>query len=103
MSAADVLQIDAFRSSGGGFVKVNRYLQLGPDFGRDARSALTQGGNVAGSMPRFYADVIARLIAGISLVDAMVLAASGAEAPIIGLALLAFGMTLLLQRYVEGT
>ena len=47
--------------------------------------------------------VIARLIAGISLVDAMVLAASGAEAPIIGLALLAFGMTLLLQRYVEGT
>jgi hypothetical protein len=46
---------------------------------------------------------IARLIAGISLVDAMVLAASGAESIVIGLALLAFGLTLLLQRYVEGT
>ena len=31
--------------------------------GRDARSALAQTGDVGGSMPRFYADVIARLIA----------------------------------------
>ncbi len=31
--------------------------------GRDARSALAQTGDVGGSMPRFYAGVIARLIA----------------------------------------
>jgi hypothetical protein len=31
--------------------------------GRDAPSALAQTGDVGGSMPRFYADVIARLIA----------------------------------------
>jgi 4-hydroxybenzoate polyprenyltransferase len=46
---------------------------------------------------------IARLIAAISLVDALVLAASSAALPFIGLAVLAFGLTLLLQRYVEGT
>jgi hypothetical protein len=31
--------------------------------GRDARAALGAAGDVGGSMPRFYADVIARLIA----------------------------------------
>jgi 4-hydroxybenzoate polyprenyltransferase len=46
---------------------------------------------------------IARLIAGISLVDLLVLAAVGAPPLMLGLALLAFGLTLLLQRYVEGT
>jgi hypothetical protein len=46
---------------------------------------------------------IARLIAGISLVDLLVLAAVGAPPPLLALALFAFGLTLLLQRYVEGT
>jgi hypothetical protein len=46
---------------------------------------------------------IARLIAGISLIDLLVLAAVGAPPPTLVLALLAFGLTLLLQRYVEGT
>jgi hypothetical protein len=30
--------------------------------GRDGRSALAQTGNIGGSMPRFYAEVIARLV-----------------------------------------
>jgi 4-hydroxybenzoate polyprenyltransferase len=46
---------------------------------------------------------IGRLIAGVSLVDALVLAASGAALPFIALAVLAFALTLLLQRFVEGT
>jgi UbiA prenyltransferase family len=46
---------------------------------------------------------VARLIAGISLVDLLVLAAVGATLPVLALALFAFGLTLLLQRYVEGT
>lgn len=46
---------------------------------------------------------IAYLIAGISLVDALVLTAVGAPPLTIALALCAFGLTLLLQRYVEGT
>lgn len=46
---------------------------------------------------------IARLIAGISLIDMLVLAALGAPAIMLAFALLAFGLTLLLQRYVEGT
>jgi 4-hydroxybenzoate polyprenyltransferase len=52
---------------------------------------------------RRIGPAIAQLIAGISLVDAMVLAANNAPPPIIGLAVLAFGLTLLLQHYVEGT
>jgi hypothetical protein len=52
---------------------------------------------------RRIGTAIGRLIAGISLVDAMVLAASGAAPLVIGLAILAFGLTLLTQRYVEGT
>jgi 4-hydroxybenzoate polyprenyltransferase len=46
---------------------------------------------------------IARLIAGISLLDAMVLASSGASLAVIGLAIMAFALTLFFQRYVEGT
>jgi 4-hydroxybenzoate polyprenyltransferase len=46
---------------------------------------------------------IARLIAGISLVDLLVLAAVDAPPLMLGLALIAFLLTLLLQRYVEGT
>jgi hypothetical protein len=52
---------------------------------------------------RRIGTAIACLIAGISLVDAMVMAASDAGPLLLGLAVLAFGMTLLLQRYVEGT
>ena len=52
---------------------------------------------------RRIGTAIARLIAGISLIDAMVMAASDAGPLLIGLAFLAFGLTLLLQRYVEGT
>jgi hypothetical protein len=46
---------------------------------------------------------IGRLIAGVSLLDGLVLAVSGAPALTICLSVLAFGLTLLLQRYVEGT
>jgi 4-hydroxybenzoate polyprenyltransferase len=49
------------------------------------------------------AGVVARLIAGISLVDALVLSASGAAPPVIGAAVVLFVSTLLLQRHVEGT
>jgi hypothetical protein len=47
--------------------------------------------------------VVAALIAGISLLDAVVLIANGAALPWIGLAVLGFGLTLWLQRWVEGT
>ena len=46
---------------------------------------------------------IARLIAGISLLDALVLARMDAAPQWIVVALLGFGLTMLLQRYVEGT
>lgn len=46
---------------------------------------------------------IAQLIAGISLIDALVLIAAGAPPLTVALALCAFGLTLLLQRYVQGT
>jgi UbiA prenyltransferase family len=46
---------------------------------------------------------IGRLIAGISLLDALIIAAVGGSLAWIALAVLAFGLTLLLQRYVEGT
>jgi 4-hydroxybenzoate polyprenyltransferase len=46
---------------------------------------------------------IARLIAGISLLDALVLARMDAPPQWIVVALLGFGLTMLLQRYVEGT
>ncbi|MFN0069984.1 MAG: UbiA family prenyltransferase [Chloroflexota bacterium] len=45
---------------------------------------------------------IGRLIAGISLFDALVLSSAGATASI-SVALFAFGCTLVFQRYVEGT
>lgn len=45
---------------------------------------------------------IARLIAGISLYDGLVLAAAG-FVPGVGIALLAFGLTLFFQRYIKGT
>jgi 4-hydroxybenzoate polyprenyltransferase len=45
---------------------------------------------------------IGRLIAGISLFDALVLASTGAFT-FMAAALVAFGATLVLQRYVEGT
>jgi len=52
---------------------------------------------------RYPGAVIARLIAGISILDAIVLAVSGASIPMLLVAVLAFALTLLLQRYVEGT
>lgn len=52
---------------------------------------------------RRIGTAIAGLIAGISLVDLLVLAAVGAPPLMLACALLAFGLTLLLQRYVKGT
>ena len=51
---------------------------------------------------RGIGGAIARLIAGISLFDSLVLAAAGAQAGV-AIALAAFGLTLFFQRYVEGT
>jgi len=51
---------------------------------------------------RSIGGAVGRLIAGISLYDALVLAAAGAPVGV-ALALLAFGTTLILQRYVKGT
>lgn len=51
---------------------------------------------------RNIGTAIARLIAGISLFDGLVLVSSGALAAI-ALAVAAFGLTLFFQRYVEGT
>ena len=51
---------------------------------------------------RDIGGAIARLIAGISLFDSLVLAAAGAQAGV-AIALAAFGLTLFFQRYVEGT
>jgi 4-hydroxybenzoate polyprenyltransferase len=48
-------------------------------------------------------NVVALLIAGISLLDAVVLTLMQAPLPWIGVAVLCFGLTLLFQRYVEGT
>jgi 4-hydroxybenzoate polyprenyltransferase len=61
-----------------------------------ALTAIAKSGRAKG-------PTIARLIAGISILDALVLAASGAGLAMIGIAVLAFALTLLLQRYVEGT
>jgi len=52
---------------------------------------------------RHVGAAIARLIAAISLVDTLVLASVGAAPVLLALGLAAFGLTLLLQRYVEGT
>jgi 4-hydroxybenzoate polyprenyltransferase len=52
---------------------------------------------------RRIGTAVARLIAGISLLDLLVLAAVGASPLLLGLAVLAFGLTLLLQRFIEGT
>ncbi len=51
---------------------------------------------------RSIGAAIGRLIAGISLLDGLVLAVAGALPGVI-LALLAFGLTLFLQRYIKGT
>jgi 4-hydroxybenzoate polyprenyltransferase len=51
---------------------------------------------------RNIGTAIGHLIAGISLLDALVLAASGALVGV-ALALAAFGLTLFFQRYIEGT
>jgi 4-hydroxybenzoate polyprenyltransferase len=51
---------------------------------------------------RSIGGAIGRLIAGISLLDALVLAMTGAAAGI-GLALVAFGTTQFFQRYIKGT
>jgi UbiA prenyltransferase family len=48
------------------------------------------------------ARAVVSLIAGISLLDAMLIAGHGAT-PLAGLALLGFGTTLLFQRYISGT
>jgi len=61
-----------------------------------ALTAIAKSGRVKG-------PIIARLIAGISILDALVLAVSGAGLAMIGIAVLACALTLLLQRYVEGT
>jgi len=53
--------------------------------------------------PRHIGAAVARLIAGISLLDLLILAALAAPPLFLALALLAFGLTLLLQRFVEGT
>jgi 4-hydroxybenzoate polyprenyltransferase len=47
--------------------------------------------------------VVAPLLAGISILDAIVLAVMQAPLPWIGMAVLCFGLTLFFQRYVEGT
>lgn len=54
------------------------------------------------SQKRQVGRTIGQLIAGVSLVDSLVLAASG-SVPGVAFALLAFGLTLSLQRYVRGT
>ncbi len=51
---------------------------------------------------RSIGGAIARLIAGISLLDSLVLALAGAWAGVL-LAWLAFGVTLFFQRYIKGT
>jgi 4-hydroxybenzoate polyprenyltransferase len=52
---------------------------------------------------RQIGTAIARLIAGVSMLDALVLARMDVPPQWIVVALLGFGLTLLLQRYVEGT
>ena len=52
---------------------------------------------------RRIGTAIGHLIAGISLVDLLVLAAMSAPPTMLALALLAFVVTLVFQRYVEGT
>jgi 4-hydroxybenzoate polyprenyltransferase len=51
-----------------------------------------------GDIPR----AVVSLIAGISLLDALLIAGAGSSA-LAGLALAGFGVTLFLQRYVSGT
>ena len=51
---------------------------------------------------RSIGGAIGRLIAGVALFDALVLATTGAPVGV-ALALMAFGLTLFLQRYVKGT
>lgn len=51
---------------------------------------------------RSFPNAIAFLIAGISLLDALVLSATGSPVGV-GLALAAFALTLLAQRYIRGT
>ena len=51
---------------------------------------------------RDYGGAIGRLIAGVSLLDALVLAGAGSAVGV-GLAGLAFGLTLFFQRYIKGT
>ncbi len=51
---------------------------------------------------RSIGGAIGRLIAGVALCDALVLALVGAWLSV-GLALLAFGLTLFFQRYIKGT
>lgn len=72
-------------------------------------TALAFGGWVAYSLTFLYrrerrsiGGAVARLIAGVSLLDGLVLALMGSVAGTL-LAVLAFGLTLTLQRYVKGT
>ncbi len=51
---------------------------------------------------RSFGAAIGSLIAGVSLLDALVLAVTGSTVGVI-LALLAFGLTLFFQRYIKGT
>ncbi|HEX3244036.1 MAG TPA: UbiA family prenyltransferase [Chloroflexota bacterium] len=57
---------------------------------------------VYGTQERNIGLAIGRLIAGISLFDALVLTSVGATT-LVTLAIVAFGLTLVFQRYVEGT
>ncbi len=57
---------------------------------------------VYGSRGKDIGSAIGRLIAGISLLDSLVLTAAGA-APMVPAAFVAFGLTLLLQRHIRGT
>jgi len=54
------------------------------------------------SPKRQIGRTVGQLIAGIALLDGLVLAATGSSLGV-ALALLAFGLTLFLQRYVRGT
>ncbi len=56
-----------------------------------------------GSAPRRIPRAVTSLIAGISLVDALLLAQAGAAAPIVALAFAGWLLTLAGQRYVSGT
>jgi len=62
------------------------------------RSISWRSGRCPGSVPR----AVGALIAGISLVDAALMASVGAVVPA-SMALIGFGATVVLQKYIAGT